>query len=1018
MLRYVGRNARTTPPLRLIRQIHQHDAMFKTYNSDDVISGYKVVNKANISKLGMTTYELVHEGSGARHIHAARDDTNKVFAIGFHTQPPDHTGLPHILEHTTLCGSHKFPVRDPFFKMLTRSLANYMNALTGVDYTFYPFATTNSQDYANLQSVYLDAVFDPLLRKSDFRQEGWRLEFDKTDNPNSPLVYKGVVFNEMKGQMSNPAYLFYIRFFQTIYPNLQFAGGDPAHITNLTFEDLVAFHNEKYHPSNCVSFSYGSMDLQNVLDPLKAQIDQKMCQTLRTDSGKCFIPEPLSLTENLEIELEGPEDPTFDGDQQYKVSLSWIAGDSANLEETIAWKVLGTLLTEGHASPFYKALIDTGIASDFSVNTGLEDTPAKNIFTIGVQGMPKANLEKFKVAVMEVLENVAVNGIDKERVAAVLNQADLADREVDANFGMDLVSRLFPRVFNSTSYLKLLDNEALLTSFRSQLTEEPDLFQRLVKERLVTKPYLQFAMVPSATYEDKLAKEEQSSLRAKVEKLTENDKVDIFDEGIELQKAQQATEDVSVLPTLFASDISKDVVSYPLNKLVNPIAKTNNIATIYTRETATQGITYINILRNLSRLPSGLINYLPLFTSAVSNVGTSNYAMDELEEQIKLNTGGVNMSLLVRSLEHDDISGNASLDLVLGGSALETKVAHVYRLLDEMVCHADFSKLSKLKPLIAATAQNAMTAISDGGHRYAMAYTRAGLSSKSRTEEALSGLEQMRFIISLSKMSDSELLKRVVPKLDEIRSFVVNNCLPTVAGITSTQSGLSSGVSGFEQFAARFPMNDDHTMRLEPFDPITQHKSHFLLPFQVSYVGASISGAPYASKSSAALQILANILTHRYLHKEIREKGGAYGGGASYSALDSTLSFYSYRDPNPLNTIETISRVKDWISSYGLGKRELEEAKLSVFQGIDAPISPRSEITYEFLYGLTQEKRQARRNALLDVSVEDCMAAASEYLHKLKNLGTSSAPLAVLGPPHPSFSKENGWQLVDPEGDL
>lgn len=982
----------------------------------DEVCGYTVVDKVQVDKLDMAAYNLVHKASGARHVHAARKDSNnnKVFAVGFRTDPPDHSGLPHILEHTALCGSSRYPVRDPFFKMLTRSLANYMNALTGVDYTFYPFATTNESDYYNLQSVYLDAVFNPLLRLADFRQEGWRLEFDDPNNPNSELVYKGVVFNEMKGQMSNPAYLFYIRFFQTIYPSLQFAGGDPAHIVDLKHEDLVAFHAKMYHPSNCFSFSYGSMDLEEVLQPVRQSVE-KVLSARGESKTSHSTPQPIELSKNMEVEIKGPEDPTFDVEKQFKVSLSWLAGDSSNLEETIAWKVLGTLLTEGHASPFYKALIDTGIASDFSVNTGLEDTHAKNIFTIGVQGMSKSNLEDFKQAVYQVLQDVAENGIEPARVEAILNQAELADREVDASFGMDLVSRLFPRVFNassnaSNSYMNLLDNEALLAQFRAHLSREPTLFQRLVKERLIGQPHLQFSMVPSKSFEADLASAEAASLKVKVDRLSENDRMEIFDLGLELQEMQQAQEDVSVLPTLLGSDIKKEVIDYKVSR--------NN--DVYTRETATQGISYVSMLCSIAHLDPDLRLYLPLFTSATTNVGTSKYTMSELEELTKLNTGGVSVSLMARG--HDNKPDDVRLDLAMGGSALEEKVSHVYSLLSEMISNADYSNISKLRPIISATAQNALNAISDGGHRYAMMHSKASVSGKARLDESLGGLEQTRFIISLSKLSDSELASQVVPKLETIRTAILNSESTISAGLTSTHTGLSTSVEEFNNFANKLRPTTSPSNSTLTIEPNTQYKSHFLLPFQVSYVGASFaSGEPYMSKESAALQLLANILTHRYLHKEIREKGGAYGGGATYSALDGIFSFYSYRDPSPLNTIQTMANARAWAQSYDWTKRDLEEAKLSVFQGIDAPISPRSEITYEFLHDLTAEKRQARRDALLSVTLDDVKNVALKHLAKVESsqLGeTGSSSLTVLGPPHPEFCPENGWLQVDPEGDL
>jgi Zn-dependent M16 (insulinase) family peptidase len=977
---------------------------FSTLDIGQNVNGYTVKNVVAVPKLNMKAIDLVHGKTGATHLHVARNDTNKVFAIGFKTSPPDHSGVPHILEHTTLCGSRQFPVRDPFFKMLTRSLANYMNALTGVDYTFYPFATTNSTDFANLQKVYLDAVFNPLLRAADFRQEGWRLEHQSPSDPNSPLVFKGVVYNEMKGQLSNPAYLFYIRFFQTIYPSLQFSGGDPAHITNLRYKDLCEFHESKYHPSNAFSFSYGSMSLDEVLGPLQENISK----FARIDA-KSSVQFPMELKENKFVEVEGPVDPNFDPAKQHKMSLSWIVGDSSNLQDTIAWKILGTLLADGHSSPFYKALIDTGIGTDFSVNTGLEEAPAKNIFTIGLQGLSEESIPKFKGAVFAVLADVSKNGIPQQRVEAVLNQAELADREVDASFGMDLVSRLFPRVFNDSNYLELLDNEKLLTSFKERYANHPKMFQSLVDTKLLNGPYLQFSMVPSKTFEDKLVVEESQRLESKVSTLTEDDKADIYTSGLELLESQQRQEDVSVLPTLVAEDIS------PNASHVEVLKSSLDGISVFTRQTGTQGITYLQMLKNLADVPSSLYSYLSLFSTAMTNVGTLDYSMSELENEIKLHTGGISSSLLLRSPP-----GSERVDLLLslGGSSLDEKSSHLYDLFYQVLAKAQFSNISKLKPLIQASAANALNSLSDSGHRFAMVHAKAAMSGKCNLEERLSGMEQVHFIMQMSKLEDQELKEQVVPRLEEIRAFASQSS-GLEAGLTYSPDPLISDKNQdlLHKFASKLPFASSATISsVSGLLHGADHMTQFQLPFQVSYVGAAVGGADYFHKDSAALQILANLLTHRHLHTEIRERGGAYGGGASYSAMDGVFGFYSYRDPSPLNTISTIKNAGSWAASNEWTDRDLREAKLSVFQGIDAPISPRSEIAYEFLYGLTNEVRQARREALLAVSTDDVKRVAEKYLAStLANLGSGHASVTVLGPSRREFTAESGWKVIDPE---
>lgn len=981
-----------------------------SYAVGDRHGSYVVKNVVPVPKLAFEAIELQHEKTGARHVHVARDDSNKVFAVGFKTLPKDRTGLPHILEHTALCGSKRFPVRDPFFKMLTRSLANYMNALTGVDYTFYPFATSNGQDFRNLQSVYLDAVYRPLLRHEDFAQEGWRLEPENIEDANSPLQFKGVVYNEMKGQMSNPAYLFFIRFLEAVYPELQFSGGDPAEMTALKWEDLKEFHRERYHPSNSLSYSYGSTPLAEVLAPLEEYVGGFSAQEVVK-----HVPQPVALADNKAVEVEGPVDPMFDADRQTKASLTWIVGDAGDLPDTVAWRVLGMLLTDGHAAPFYQALIESGLGSDFSVNTGLEDAPAVNMFSVGLQGLGADKLETFKAEVQRVLEEVARDGFPRERVDAVLNQAELSDREVEADFGMGLVSRLMPRAFNHDNYLESLDNDRLLRAFRARYDANPTLFQDMVRDKLLGGKRLEFVMRPSGTYEADVDAAEAKRLADKVSELSDADRDAILEQGRALAESQQRTEDVSVLPTLNADDISPDVKRIDVDKRdLNINGKTGSsgaVLPVMTRVTGTQGVSYMSLLKNLAGLPAELRPYLPLFAAAVTNVGTRTHDMADLENLIRLHTGGISASVSSRSLP--DGSGSQLL-LGLGGSALDEKFSWVGELLREVITEPRLDNVTKLVPLIQGTAANSMNGLTESGHRYALLHAASGVSAKRALDETLEGTSQIRLFNRLARLSPEELEAEVVPKLQQIAAFAASSS-GIQAGLVHSP-GESTVLATLEKFVNGLPAGgsttDDAHALVTGTQPAGVAQTHVKLPFQVSYVGAALRGPTYTDKDAAALTVLANILTHRHLHGQIREKGGAYGGGATFSAMDGIFGFYSYRDPRPADTVSVIAGAADWVLNYELPDREIREAKLSIFQGIDAPISPRAEISYEFGSRLTNEMRQKRREDLLAVTASDVKDVAGRYLAPALANNLSSASVTVVGPENDAFSS---WTAITPE---
>lgn len=981
-------------------------AFLKRYNSTESgtssIQGFNVLNEFTIPRLALTATSLEHARTKAKHLHIKRADDNNVFAIGFKTNPPDMTGLPHILEHLTLCGSEKYPVKDPFFKMLTRSLSNFMNAMTGTDYTYYPFATTNHKDFRNLQSVYLDAVYSPLLRKDDFRQEGWRLEPEDSASDQSPLIYKGVVFNEMKGQLSNPSYLFYIKYLQSIYPSLQCSGGDPAYITSLKYEDLKKFHHTRYHPSNAFSFSYGDLPLEQVLAPLEKSM-------AKFDSAEVdqIIHQPINLDSHQKAEIEGPYDPMLETTKQHRASLTWIVGDS-NAADSYTWSVLSLLLTSGHSSPFYQALIDSGMGPQFSVNTGLDQQPGKNLFSIGLDGISEETIPKLKDTIFEVLNNVANNGFPQEQLDAIINQVELSNREVQPQFGLELTHRLFPRVFNDSNFVKLIDSEKRLEDFRAKYLSNPEIFQQLIKDQLLSKPYFEFIMKPAEDYESNLEKQESERLNNLVESLSDAEKKEIYSST----KAQEdkildvAEEEklIETLPTLTVDDISPNARRFAVGKndeAVFPIE-------LYTRETGTQGLTYMSLLNNLSQLPRSLYPLLPLYSEALTNLGTSRHSMADLEQLIRLNTGGVSANILTKPKGLSDAS--SELYLSMGGLAVDEKIGTVYSVLEEILSSLDYSNIDKLKQIIQGAVANSTEALSSGGHRFALGHAAAAVSSTSRLKELLGGIEQVQFMKELSKLNDEQLADSVMPKLQEI-SKTASTLSNARVGLTFTadEGALDKQIGELHKFVGSLNRGFSKTTTVEA-GPLTPSKTLFQLPFQVSYAGLAVSGASYLDEDSAALTLLADLLSHKYLHPEIREKGGAYGGGASYSAMDGIFSFYSYRDPNPVNTLNVIKKSGEWSSKDGrFSDRNLVEAKLSIFQRLDQPISPRSEIDSQFVYGIDDETRQERRQKLLAVTLDDVQKVAEKYLTRdaLENASTT-----VIGPENDDLVG-NDWKKID-----
>ncbi|QEU62120.1 Cym1 [Kluyveromyces lactis] len=960
--------------------------VLRKYPVGGVFHGYEVKRLLPVPELKLTAVDLLHNQTGSQHLHIDRDDNNNVFSIGFKTNPPDSTGVPHILEHTTLCGSHKYPVRDPFFKMLNRSLANFMNAMTGHDYTFYPFATTNETDFVNLRDVYLDATLNPLLNQQDFLQEGWRLEHTKVDDPNSDIGFKGVVYNEMKGQVSNANYYFWIKFQESYYPSLNNSGGDPTKMTDLQYEDLISFHRNNYHPSNAKTFTYGNFDLNNTLQRLN-----KEYQGYGRRASKKGELLPIQMKEDVSVETEGQVDPMLPPDKQIKTSMTWICGKPEDTYQTFLLKILGNLLLDGHSSPFYQKLIESGLAYDFSVNTGVESQTAANFITIGVQGCDE--VDSIYEVINKVWEEVLQNPFEECRIQAIIQQLELSKKDQRADFGLQLLYSVLPGWVNKTDpFDSLLFDETLERFQEDWATKGDNLLKDLIKEFVISKPVFKFTMKGSETFSQKLDAEEQERLKRKLKLLDEEDRKVIFERGKQLQELQDLKEDLSCLPSLQISAIPRVSKTYPLTEKDN----------VLNRITDTNGITYVRGKRLLNHhIPRELYPFLPLYADSLTNLGTSTEEFSTIEEQIKLHTGGVSTRV---SVNPDAQTGKPMLLFQVDGWALNSKTDHIFEFWKKLLCETDFRKhKEKLKVLIRSLASSNTASVAETGHAFARNFGAAHLSVTKAINESLNGIEQLQLINKLSQCLDDEALfeKEVVSKLVELQSYINGSSDMKFMITSDSQVQIDAVNQQITGFLSSLPKDskpcdfysENYSMLENPGKPTLLQ-----FPFQVHYTAKCYPGVSYTHPDGAKLQILSNMLTHKYLHREIREKGGAYGGGATYSALDGTFSFYSYRDPHALNSLSTFDSVPEFIlNKSSWGEPDLNEAKLSVFQQVDSPMSAKNEGTILFHYDVTDEMKQRRREQLLDVNLNDIHQVAEEYLKQDKSIAS------IVGPEIPNF---------------
>ncbi|KAJ3234317.1 Mitochondrial presequence protease [Chytriomyces hyalinus] len=970
------------------------------------LHGFTVTKVKHVPDFDLTAIQLTHNVTGADYLHIAKEDTNNVFAVGFKTTPMDSTGVPHILEHTTLCGSQKFPVRDPFFKMLNRSMATFMNALTGSDITMYPFSTENQTDFDNLFSVYMDAVFHPLLRKLDFKQEGWRLEHQNPEDITSPIIFKGVVYNEMKGVFSDVNNIFLTRLQQEMYPGTTYgyvSGGDPVNITDLTYEELVAFHRKHYHPSNAKFVTYGNFPL----GPRLKAVDEIISPLgkIATENIKDVVP----FTSPKRVSMTCPPDAMGDPEKQAKLSISYLTNDGTDAFETFAVRMLATLLTDGPSSPMYRTLIESNIGTDYVASTGYDRTAKMTNFSVGLQGLSKAGFALVEEKIAQVFRECATSGFEANRVESAIHQLELGIRHRRGNFGMGLSQSVIQQWIHGGEPVDALEVTKFVNRLRDEL-KTPRFFEsRIEKYFLNNSHQLVFTMAPSSTFAEEVASEEAKRLADKVASLTESQKTEIAQDGLVLKKNQETKDDLSCLPTLTLADVNVKGKVYPVTS-----PATDSKLPVQYRKTSTNGISYITVARSIEGMKPELLRYAPLYSGALTALGTKQTpSVPELDDRIRLYTSGISSSISIQTSPLDTLANKSSIQF--GTSFLDQNATAAFNLVSEVIqgpvqTFSDEIR-ERLRTVIAGSAAGGMNSLADSGHRYAFGLASSTLARSAAIRQVLSGLDSVIFTNKLHEKGDAGV-ELAFSNIQSISQFIQSQKTSSKAIIISGEESLQANLSGVAGLSSNFGWTGEAIMEHktgQDFTP-TFTNTFVPLPFTVNYTARSFMGVPYTHADSASLQLLAELMTSQFLHREVREKGGAYGGFGIFNSQDGIFGMASYRDPPGAGkrTVAAYDAGVLWAADIAknVSERELNEAKLSILSGLDAPISASQEGMTQFSSGLTDEARQERRERILGASLESVQRAAQTYL------AGQRYSQAVLGPQTEGLDKE-GWKVVE-----
>uniref|UniRef100_A0A3B4CUM0 Presequence protease, mitochondrial n=1 Tax=Pygocentrus nattereri TaxID=42514 RepID=A0A3B4CUM0_PYGNA len=985
------------------------------------IHGFTVREVTPVPDLFLTAVKLDHDVTGAQYLHAARDDSNNLFSVQFRTTPMDNTGVPHILEHTVLCGSQRFPCRDPFFKMLNRSLSTFMNAFTASDYTMYPFSTQNAKDFQNLLSVYLDAVFFPSLRELDFWQEGWRLENENPTDPSSPLMFKGVVFNEMKGVFSDNERVYAQHLQNKLLPDHTYSvvsGGEPLAITDLTWEQLKHFHATHYHPSNARFFTYGDLPLEQHLKQIE---EEALCKFQRTDPDTA-VPAQTLWDKPREDHVTCSLDPLApDPTKQNTLCVSYLLGDITDTFEAFTLSLLSSLMISGPNSPFYKALIEPKIGTDFSSVVGTKQAS----FSVGLQGMAEENIEKVKCIISQTIDDIIATGFEEERIEALLHKIEIQMKHQSTSFGLALASYIASCWNHDGDPVQLLKISENVARFRQCLQENPRYIQDKVQHYFKENTHqLTLSMSPDEQYVEKQSNAEQDKLQQKIQALSDAARIDIYEKGLQLLSEQCKTQDASCLPALKVSDIEPTIPRTPVQ-----MGAAGGVPVQYC-EQPTNGMVYFRAMCNLNTLPEDLKIYVPLFCynnklNGIFCCGEFDYRQQA--QQMELKTGGMSVTPQI-------ISDTADLDLyeqgiLLTSACLERNLPDMFHLWSDLFNSPHFDDEERLRVLVMMSAQELSNGISYSGHVYAMTRAARSLTPAADLQETFGGMDQVKFMKRMAEMTD---LTSILRKLPRIKRHLFNPDNMRCA-VNATPQKMEDTAVEVERFMGnitslrkeRKPVRPVivEVMNHKPLDPRApsgsaasrklvsearfkpcQMKTYFELPYPVNFVSECVRTVPFTHEDYASLCILGRMMTAKFLHGEIREKGGAYGGGARMGG-NGLFSFYSYRDPNCSQTLAAFRSGVEWARDGRFTQQDVDEAKLSVFSAVDAPIAPSEKGLGLFLNGVSDELKQAHRERLFAVTHKNLIDVAGRYL----GIGQRTCGVAVLGPKNENIKKDPSW---------
>jgi presequence protease len=945
------------------------------------LDGFEIKRAMAIDELQAVAYEITHEGSGARLYHLHTDDPENMFSINFPTPPPDDTGLPHILEHAVLAGSHKYPVREPFFEMVKMSMATFINAMTSNDCTVYPVASNVKQDLFNLAEVYFDATFCPLLTEETFKREGHHFAPADETNPAGDLTIKGIVYSEMKGARSAPEGRLGSLSTRALLPDTIYAkssGGEPEAIPELTYEQFKQFHETYYHPSNAHFFLYGNIPTAEYLAFLSGKLDAFSRREIRVSpSRQTPWQEPRAVVESYPIAPhESLADKTY-------LKLNWLTGDATDVEDSLLLGILDLVLLGNEGAPLKKALIDSRLGANL-VQSGSGGAGPMSSFSVGLKGSEPERVGAFVDLVTDTLTHIATHEIGRERVEAAFHQAAYGYMEIRPMHPIRLLWPLLGAWTNGADPVQFLRMSDNLDACRRRYDSDPGLFNTLIQERLLNNPHrLMFTLKPDGNMQARIDAEARERTGRVRSQLTDEEVEEIAAQAHELDERStqpNPPEAVATLPQLGVNDLPEHPLHIP-----TCIARIGD-TTVLRNDVFSNGVNYLALNFDLKGLPEELWVYLPHYWEAISKMGARGMGYEQLAQRRAACTGA--LWCRPEFLTHAEDGERSRWSLRFSMTTLDDRMGEALGLMHDLLFGVDPRDRDRLHNVLLQIRAQRRADMTHQGHHIVLLQACRGLTPEGHLYDTAYGLPQLTLAEHLADTFE-ESNDDLMVKIESIRVFLLARARVTTS-FTGSDGPFSEACTALPDWLSRMdgePVSDA-PIGFVPFDK--PPREGLAVPIQVAHCLQVFRAPHYSHPDMAALVVGAHLVSLNYMVPEVRFKGNAYGGWFRYDPFLHYFGLGSFRDPHITRTLEVFAGVTDYIRGADWTQTDIDRAIIATAKREMTPIRPGNATDlalHRHLTGQSPELREERYARFQAVTPEDAKRALLEHLEANRHRG-------------------------------